>query len=79
MLKRLGIDQIFAKFLRDSTSVIAIDLTNTNLPIKLDALPLRYKIAKIKRVLKRRVKAKTKSYRSISLLSLILNVMEKSV
>ena len=57
--KSSGIDQISAKFLKNGAPVIAIHLVNTiNLSIKLDAFPSKCKIAKIKRLFKKRIETK---------------------
>ena len=60
--------------------LIYIHPDNTiSLPIKLDFFPLKCKIAKIKALFKKGIRAEAKNYRPISLLSLILKVTEKSI
>lgn len=66
-------DEISVKFLKYGTSVMAIYLVYIiNLLIKLDTFPSECKIAKTKPLPKTEIiKTKAKSYKAISLLSLI--------
>ena len=67
---------ISAKRLKDSAPVIAIHSAYIfNLLIKLDTFLSKCKIAKIKRSPKKGIKTETKSFRPISLLSLISKVI----
>ena len=59
--KASGIDQFSAKFLKYDALVIAVHLTNINMPIKLDALPLKYKSAKIRPLFKKGMKTEAKN------------------
>ena len=78
--KASGIDQIYAKFLKDGTPVIAIYLSNIiNVSIKLDTFPSKCKIAKIKPLFKKVIKTEAKSCRPISRLPLIPKVIEISI
>ena len=80
VVKTSGIDQISARFLKDGTPVIAICLANIiNLSIKLDIFPSQCKIAKIKPLFRKGIKAEAKNYRPSSLWPLILKVIEKSI
>ena len=73
-------DQISARFIKDGAPVITIHLANIiNLSIKLDTFPWQCKIAKIKPLFKKGIKAEAKNYRPISLLPLISKVIEKSI
>ena len=59
--KASGIDQFSAKFLKYDALVIAVHLTNINMSIKLDALPLKYKSAKIRPLFKKGMKTEAKN------------------
>ena len=59
--KASGIDQFSAKFLKYDASVIAVHLANINMSIKLDALPLKYKLAKIRPLFKKGMKTEAKN------------------
>ena len=73
-------DQISAKFLKDSAPVIAIHHANTiNLPIKVETFPSKCKTVKIKPLFKKEIKPEGKIYRPTSLLPLILKLIEKSI
>ena len=78
--KASGIDQIYAKFLKDGAPVIAIYLSNIiNVSIKLDTFPSKCKIAKIKSLFKKGIKTEAKSCRPISRLPLIPKVIKISI
>ena len=59
--KASGIDQFSTKFLKYDASVIAVDLAHINMSIKLDALPLKYKLAKIRSLFKKGMKTEAKN------------------
>ena len=70
--KASGIDQISAKFLKYGGPVIAIYLANIiNLSLKLYTFPSKCSMAKIKPLLKNRIKSEAKIHRSVLLLPLI--------
>ena len=69
--KATGIDQIPAKFLRDSAEVLALPLGIINLSIKLSTFPEECKIAKLKPIFKKGARADPKNYRPISFLPLV--------
>ena len=71
-------DQIPAKFLRDSAEVLALPMENIiNLSIKLSTFPEKCKIAKLKPIFKRGARNDTKNYHPISLLLLVSKIIEK--
>ena len=73
----LELDQISAKFLKDCAPLIAIHLANiTNLSLKFDAFPSKFKIPKIKPLLKKGNKTKIENHRPIPLLPLIPKVIK---
>ena len=75
----LRIDHISAKYFESSVPVIAIYLTNIiNLSINNAALTSTYKIEKIKPLIQEGIKSETKNRRSVFLLQLSSEVMEKS-
>ena len=70
--KAAGMDQIPAKFLRDSAEVLALPLRNIiNLSIKLSIFPEQCKIAKLKPIFKSGAWTDSENYRPTSLLPLI--------
>ena len=78
--KAAGIDQIPAKFLRDSAEVLALPLGNIiNLSRKLSTFPEECKIGKLKPIFKKGARTDPKNYRSISLLPLASKVIEQSI
>ena len=67
-----------AKFLRDGAEALALPLRNIiNLSIKLSTFPEECKIAKLKPVFKKGARNDPKTYRPISLLSLVSKKMKK--
>ena len=72
--------QIPAKFLRDGAEVLAFPLRNIiNLSINLSTFTEERKIAKLKPIFQKGVRANPKSYRTISLLLLVSKIIEKSI
>ena len=69
--KATGIDQIPAKFLRESAEVLALPLGIINLSIKLSIFPEECKIAKLKPIFKKGARADPKNYHPISFLPLV--------
>ena len=73
-------DQIPAKFLRGGAEVLAFPLRNIiNLSINLSTFTEERKIAKLKPIFQKGVRANPKSYRTISLLLLVSKIIEKSI
>ena len=73
-------DQIPAKFLRDGAEVLAFPLRNIiNLSINLSTFTEERKIAKLKPIFQKGVRANPKRYRTISLLLLVSKIIEKSI
>ena len=78
--KAAGMDQIPAKFLRDSVGVLALPLGNIiNLSIKVSNFLEECKIAKLKPIFKNGVRTDPKNFRPISLLPLVSKLIEKSI
>ena len=73
-------DQIPAKFLRDSAEVLALPLRNIiNLSIKESTFPEEYTIAKSQPIFKKGTRTYPRNYRPISLLPLVSIMIEKSI
>ena len=78
--KAARMDQIPAKFLRDSAEVLALHWGNiVNLPIKLSTFPGECKFVKLKSIFKKAARTYPKNYRPISLLPLVSKIIEKSI
>ena len=73
-------DQIPAKFVRDSAEVLALSLLNIiNLSIKLSTFSGKCTVAKLKPILKKGARTDPKNYCPISLLPLVSKIIEKSI
>ena len=78
--KAAGIDQISGKCLKDGARVLAKPISELcNLSMALGSFPSACKIAKVKPLFKKGLKADPLNYRPISLLPLLSKVFEKVV
>ena len=78
--KVLGMDEIFPRFLKDGTEVLAKPICDIiNLSIKLSTFPDKYKIANLTPLFKKGSKTDPRNYRPISLLPLISKLIEKAI
>ena len=78
--KAAGMDQIPAKFLRDSTEVLALPLRNIiNSSIKESTFPEEYTITKLKAIFKKGATTYPRIYWPISLLPLVSKMIETSI
>ena len=74
------LDGISSKFLKDGAEVLALPLCNlVNLSIKQSLFPDECKIAKLKPLYTKGSKSDLKYYRSISLLTAVSKIIEKTI